>query len=1383
MSASSAAIDALRKRNPDALRLAQVVSFAVIVDRALLRTARLELVRGADAGAEADLWFSNLVKSRTADGIVLDSEAAEELRSGMTTEEVEAAWRVTSREHEPWLAPSLKFEEEIAYLSVSAEPGARDQITRRVQSVVRAMLRHDRPGLAQWASRALSMFPSAVRELPETKMLDAGTRIRLGQGVSTGETLPEWMPLVVPSMGRTAVQVEFHERELRLTAGAEEGQVVRVPGTNPVVVELSWNAGGAPSTRQVVLRQHEQVRVPVGSDSVRIRTITGEEFDISESAHATATLAAEVIDFTEEIARYPTPVNRIEIASIMTLSGLVVMYGDPGVGKTTILCEIIRRLDPEPVFVHFFDPGDYERGRFYRAMRSIAAQIAMRYHLEESVVDLPTGDVLARLALSPRCPERLFIALDDIDRALDEYRSPMPEPIEMMFGTVPDFVTVFATAREGGSQAIMPNDEALAKARKFRAIKLNGPAGLTALGAAKWWLPATLFEDVADRPEVLRRGDEVRGVSSLERDFGNAPYAHRGLLERLEQHRYLEPVRRYYALHAPAHIEAAANKKAATNFLLTPAFMKEVVRLHDTALLKAHISQAYGLSSVLKTLEREDDAIAADPENIVPVLRTYVPDILEPAFTALEVVERPERNEGLGRRRHEGAVGGVIDGPFTWGSDGRLINWTDPETPKTVENACEITAAAAVKGGSIVFGDAAGFIHGWSGAFGVFAAHAGPIAGITAAVRSPLFASWGTDGLIRLWIVGEVIEPAGELGFHDDDITGCKFVGDGRLLVSSSRDGTIRTWNVAERRAIQTIRKDSPVVGFVTCSDGRWFAAVDEAGNLTIDAIEPATVRSVTPHVLRTNHHGGVHGIAISSDDGYLATWGGESDGTIIWRVLSSPLPPERSDFIETPRGRRIATCTFLDYRSILVSWSGGGMVISELGKDLGTTPLDTEGAEIWCVADRPQTFFTGDDRGRLVEWLKPDGRRDRDYSLAPQQIRALVAVDDVVLLVKENGQVRLDGSLIDTVPSPRLLARSDYAVVWSENSAQLLRVDLRRRNTEEISIEYYAPLTIALSDFGVIALAYGGSLHVIDREGRSSILMETLTDAVTALAFTLSDAELLAGTASGEVMKVDIGSRAARTISREGGLRVMWIEFDDRTDRYATITADGVLRVFSDKRPGPLGMMDAQIDPALGCRFGPNGEVIAVTRRSALALWNSQGTITTEVHSAAFTGFDIDDDDVIYTCSEDRTVRMWSIPELQQLGVAYGYDAFRAISAEGNDIVAGDDAGEIWRFRRNPVLSRWRIDFDEEGAELATMLKASLARVGIPTTTEGDSEDIISIVSRMPSTPNMGVTVFIGDELIPPPYSVDFRYWRDPYVYEARLRELIPRLTRRPPP
>ena len=58
----------------EVVALAQHVAFAVRVDPALLRAARLELFPASDAGLEADLWLSPMVRFPMPSGITLDDQ-------------------------------------------------------------------------------------------------------------------------------------------------------------------------------------------------------------------------------------------------------------------------------------------------------------------------------------------------------------------------------------------------------------------------------------------------------------------------------------------------------------------------------------------------------------------------------------------------------------------------------------------------------------------------------------------------------------------------------------------------------------------------------------------------------------------------------------------------------------------------------------------------------------------------------------------------------------------------------------------------------------------------------------------------------------------------------------------------------------------------------------------------------------------------------------------------------------------------------------------------------------------------------------------------------------------------------------------------------------
>src|SRR5262245_22643557 len=80
-------VDELAERNPAAVQLGEAISLAVRIEPELLRAARLTLTPTLDASAEADLWFSPLIESCTADWLVLVPEVAQELRRRLANEE------------------------------------------------------------------------------------------------------------------------------------------------------------------------------------------------------------------------------------------------------------------------------------------------------------------------------------------------------------------------------------------------------------------------------------------------------------------------------------------------------------------------------------------------------------------------------------------------------------------------------------------------------------------------------------------------------------------------------------------------------------------------------------------------------------------------------------------------------------------------------------------------------------------------------------------------------------------------------------------------------------------------------------------------------------------------------------------------------------------------------------------------------------------------------------------------------------------------------------------------------------------------------------------------------------------------------------------------
>src|SRR5690242_2619391 len=94
-------IEELSKSSPGAVALAKVVSLAVLIEPQLLRRARIKLLPDVDAGAEADLWLSTLVQTRSPRGITLMPRAAEQLRRTLSEDSIlfDKAWKLTAEAH------------------------------------------------------------------------------------------------------------------------------------------------------------------------------------------------------------------------------------------------------------------------------------------------------------------------------------------------------------------------------------------------------------------------------------------------------------------------------------------------------------------------------------------------------------------------------------------------------------------------------------------------------------------------------------------------------------------------------------------------------------------------------------------------------------------------------------------------------------------------------------------------------------------------------------------------------------------------------------------------------------------------------------------------------------------------------------------------------------------------------------------------------------------------------------------------------------------------------------------------------------------------------------------------------------------------------------
>jgi WD40 repeat protein/transcriptional regulator with XRE-family HTH domain len=117
---------------------------------------------------------------------------------------------------------------------------------------------------------------------------------------------------------------------------------------------------------------------------------------------------------------------------------------------------------------------------------------------------------------------------------------------------------------------------------------------------------------------------------------------------------------------------------------------------------------------------------------------------------------------------------------------------------------------------------------------------------------------------------------------HTDFVWDIAFSSDGRFLVSGSRDGTLRLWDMQDEQSIHVFEGHKHDV---------YGLAIDANNQLLVSAGKDQTVRLwdlQSGRTLKTlrGHTGGIHSLSLSSDDQILAS-SGQNEMIQLWRLQS----------------------------------------------------------------------------------------------------------------------------------------------------------------------------------------------------------------------------------------------------------------------------------------------------------------------------------------------------------------------------------------------------------------------------------------------------------------------------------------------------------------
>lgn len=277
-------IELAARRSAECVELARWVCLATRIDPALIRRARLTLMRGADAGVESDLWFSPLVQTAGGRYILFYPEVTDLLRRRLASnrDDLAWAWRVTRKTHRG-LPELVRLEEKLTWLAVKGGPRLERMLDARLRPLIKAMLTGQREGLGRWALNVLPHMPEGVRESKSARLLRVVAESQLYGGwtnllTTTGEgPTDEEAALLLHGLERTVAGLRLTGDRLEVSEPPEDySRLIKVPATNPRVLEVTWLSGDAHEQSRVTWQKGERAYAEHVSLPVTVNTLAGD---------------------------------------------------------------------------------------------------------------------------------------------------------------------------------------------------------------------------------------------------------------------------------------------------------------------------------------------------------------------------------------------------------------------------------------------------------------------------------------------------------------------------------------------------------------------------------------------------------------------------------------------------------------------------------------------------------------------------------------------------------------------------------------------------------------------------------------------------------------------------------------------------------------------------------------------------------------------------------------------------------------------------------------------------------------------------------------------------------------------------------------------------
>jgi WD40 repeat protein len=453
-------IDELRRHNPDAVRLAALVSTAMRVEPELLRRCRL-LLTDADVTAEADLWASDLLAGASPVALTLRPDVARALRSELAALPAslrdEACRLIAAQHHDQhW---SVRLEERVNELEVRLGSAALAEQEDLLLAAVRELReaagdpttdRQVQVDIARWLLGALARLPAHLGRSEAGFAAQAAGSIHLDRRTPDEAAAPEgererWLGWLLASAEvgqQLPVGVRFTPGRLELNASGEGTAAIDLPATSPVVVDVELRGRQGVQVTRVQLPGTEPVVLPVEVDEVVLGSLDGRRWTVRRGGVP----PSAGFDFAEVRAGLRPCLSREEavartVDATMGRAWWTVVTGAPGIGTSTVLnsaLDELERMGKGVVVSHFLgvDPSWDEPDAIVASLEA-QLRVALRPYgeLPPSQPDVPgarLSEMLGRAAEIAYRAGGLVVAIDgvpgdsadDVKQAM--WRLPLP---------------------------------------------------------------------------------------------------------------------------------------------------------------------------------------------------------------------------------------------------------------------------------------------------------------------------------------------------------------------------------------------------------------------------------------------------------------------------------------------------------------------------------------------------------------------------------------------------------------------------------------------------------------------------------------------------------------------------------------------------------------------------------------------------------------------------------------------------------------------------------------------------------------------------------------------------------------------------------------------